>query len=545
MDINTSINMIDKRLQSAKAARAPWERLWQMVLDVMNPNYGQIYTEGWNQNQGQRGDRRIYDSQGVKGLNRLSLALHSLMFSPTQKFMKFTLKNKRRYENSDRMQRWLAYVDEDINTSVSTSNFHNKINESIGDLGSIGWFTHLLETYPQESDRYGDFIFRAIPFEQHYPIVGQDGTVESFIREFQMTAEHILGNPELEKIASTIVKLTDAAKNEPDKKFSIVHYVTPKTAIYQPIIKTHEYVSVYYFKEGKICLNHENGYFRGYEEKPFATMRWETIPGEDYPRSPAMAVLGDAQSLQQLAKHRLTSAALATKPPTWEIEEQMAHDPRILPGARNVFKRPDAFGFIEPRQRMDVAYLENQKLLDNVNDGFYLEDFQLPKDLPQMTAMEAGIRNAIRQSIFSPIIVRSAYEYVIPIGIRMFWIRYRAGYYDVPPVPFDEKEITYQMVGPLAMAQMQNDVVMSEGFIRSAAELAPVLPEYMAKIDGSKYATWRAERTNTSFFDFLRDDEETQEILQQQAMQSQIPEGAQALRNVADAGLKQRKAESV
>lgn len=542
MEIQKLIKKIDKRLEHAKEEKQHWNSIHQAVIDVLDPHFETVYGHNRWRNKGERGDRRIYDSRGVRGNIMLQHALHSLAYSPNQFFFRYTLKDKRKLTKNPRLQEWLAYVDEDINSEIQDSNFHPKISEGMQDYTTIGVLTHMLETYDLDHENYGNFIFRTFPFDQTYPIEGEDGTIQAVLREYCVPAFFLMEKNEFKQAVEANDKLKQKVEKEQDEPIEIVHYICPKNEYMQPALGIQEYVSFFYCKEDNYPLNMIGDRFKGYEEKPFGYGRWMTRSGQTWPRSPAMTVLGDAESLQALGKLRLQAAALAVLPPTWEVEGRMTDNPKLYPGGHNKMERPESLGFIEPRTRMDVAYTEGAYLANNVDDGFFVNDFQFPKDLPQMTAMEAGLRNAIKQSLFAPIIARSQYDHLKPLAIRMFWIRYRAGYYYRPPIPLRPNELDITVVSPLAKAQRQNEIILSEGYLRTAAELVQVLPEFALSIDGTRYAQWRADNTSSSFHNWLRSPDEVKAIMEQQQQQAMLQQMAPAIKDAAKGNLDLAKA---
>jgi hypothetical protein len=536
------IKRIDKRYDAVKTQRATWENLWQKVLDHADPHYTEIYHQGINYAHGMRGDRRIYDSSGTQGHETLTLALHSSMYPANQPFIQFTLKDQRILDQNPSMGRWLANVDKDINQAIQDSNFHDTIDQGMADYTAIGWFNHFLETYDMHERKFGDLIFKTNDFTNVFPISSRDGFVRTIILVEGIPIHQLAEYPEYEKAVKASDKLSEKLKKEEDEQIVLIHYIAPKDDRTPTLAKRMTYIHFVYTLEDKIPLNMQTDTtYRGFEELPFFNPRWRMRSNEPYPRSPGMAVLGDMQSMQKLAKMRLQAAGLQVNPPTYEIEGAMEGTPKILPNARNIFKRPDAFGYIEPRQRMDVGWVETEKLKANIDAGFHINDFRFPDNLPQMTAMEAGIRATINQTTYASILVRSGNSHVKPMANRMFWIRYRSGYIDPPPVAISPDQLDIINISPLARAQRKNDVIESESLLRSIGEMSPAFPGITNKIDSNKYIDWRVERTNTSFFDFIRTDEESDQMTQQQQVVNAVPEGARALKDFSTAQLNEAR----
>lgn len=536
------INKIFKRLEAGRRERSSWEYVWRRVKETLDPNFEEICFPKHYRGRSKTIDKRIYDSRPVHGNTTFQRALHSMMYPPNQNFIEYSVKNKEVIKKNPSLKRWLTEVSEDVNEVLHDSNFHPKIAEGMPDYTTIGSMCHIAETYDLIDDKYGDLIFKCFPYHQIFPFEGNDGSVHSLIRLYAMPIYQLAEIGEFEEAIQKNDKLKYKLENEQDETIEILHYICPASKDYVPVKRSMEYISAFFVYDDKYPLNMYNGLFRGYEEKPFGFARWLTRADSVWPNSAAMSVLGEAESLQALGKLRLQAAALAVDPPHWQMAGRMSGNPKLVPGAKNVYNQPDAVGYIEPRQRMDVAYTEGTYLAGNVDNGFHVNDFRFPHDLPQMTAMEAGIRNNQNQGILAPIVAQNEFEHLKPLAIRIFWIRYRADYYKRPPVDLKPSDLSITIHSPLSKAAYQNQVIQSEGLLRVAAEMSAVDPKYIMKINPTKYMEWRAERTDRSFFDFMNTDEEVEQAIQQQQIVSQIPEGTKAIENMAKAELAMSRA---
>lgn len=534
---------IKERLQVARTDKQFWEPIWQKVIELLDPNFDDIYNK--LRKGSERGDRRIYDSKGVRGLEVFVSGVHQRLFTPFTQFLEYTIKDQRRVRESKALQLWLADVSEIISDGIIASNFHAEIEPSLRALGTFGHYTQWLETYDPNDERYGEYIFMDLPVDQVFPIENRQGFVDTMIREWSRKAEHILNDPQFFNYLEQNQELRGNLDKERDKPFKLIQYITPVRPGFPMGFSRHEFANVILLEEKDQIINTVNGKLRGYQEQPFYVNRFSKRTGQTYSRSSGMSIIGETESLQQLAYWRLKAAGLATSPPVMIRRNNVTDDIKILPDHEIDVKHPDDITYLEPRSRMDVAQLESENIVQNIDRAYNVDAFAFPQDLKTMTATEAALISDSQQGQFSPMLSRMYHEHINPMSKRLFWIKFRAGEIPPPPVPLEPSELSVRVISPMAQAQNASEIVRAENFLRSVVEFAQIFPRMTQKIDPDEYVNFIAERSNKAFFSFLRSEEEVEEREQAIQAQQQLQQGAEAIKDLALAQNAQARTEDL
>ncbi len=531
--------------EKADTDRSRYKRDWEDIINVLAPIYGHVNTQ-YQSEPGRSSE--IFDSSPMQAKDEFVDSYHGAMFPMHTPHVQMTVRNDAIARAFPELVEWCAYVTSDITKTYRISNFSPKSRQVVDGLTCFGFGTMLLETYPFSDHRYGEYIFTSMPFNESFPIEGKEGFVDTHIREFYMSIDNILARADWHVPEGH--DLRAKAQSDPMKKVMIRHVIAPKKHDEQTVLKSMEYISIYYLVDGdNLILNGRNNVYEGYEELPIFCPRWESLPGDSVGRGPASNVIGDAMNAQVNKKNRLKAAQLQISPPLYEVKGQVTGRVAWQPAAINQVERPDALGAVQTGARMDIGLVEDEKLDRDIQNGFFQSQFKIPEDRPQMTAEEAVIRQGQGQSIFSSKIARQAYEWIYPQSKRMFWIRYRAGKYPPPPGldKITQEDFGFEIINPIAMNQRIWEVRASRTLLNDMAQYGEVFPDMLDHFDQDAYMAWRVERESSSMFSFLRGPEAIagiRERRQQQQMAAQLPDAMKSLKDASVAGVNVKKAQN-
>jgi hypothetical protein len=197
----------------------------------------------------------------------------------------------------------------------------------------------------------------------------------------------------------------------------------------------------------------------GYYDMPAFAPRWKKTNNSKWGHSPAMLALNDVLTLQQLVELILSAAEKAVDPVTLTTERGLLSDLNLGAGEISVVRSLDDIAPYESKARFDVSELQKEKLQDQVNRSFFVDQLQL-KQSPAMTAAEVYARMELMQRLLGPTLARLQNDFLDPLIQRTFNIMHRAG--QLPPMPENVKKskgkmkVTY--VSPLYRAQRADQV---------------------------------------------------------------------------------------
>lgn len=262
---------------------------------------------------------------------------------------------------------------------------------------------------------------------------GPDGYVDTFHNTYEYTVRQAAKKFTLEKLSK---KTQDAwkAKRFQDK-IKVVHIIRPRDTDPEKGrgAQNMPFASIYIEIDAKHLIKES-----GYHELPTFCARYSKRIGEKYGRSPAMRALPDVMELNALWELVTIGLEKNFDPPLGVYDDGTFGGGTIdtSAGAINVMnvssKLTGSKAPIQPLytvgQFQDVAVLI-ERLENTINDHFMIDRLLDTSNEREMTAREALIRQAIRQSSLRSVISRLLTELFDRLIARCFNIGLRKGRY--------------------------------------------------------------------------------------------------------------------
>ena len=460
-----------RRHERLKSERGIWDSHWQELAERIWPDRAQFTRKSLT--PGEKKTEKIFDATAALALTRFAAAMESMLTPRTAKWHRLRVGDEALNE-SPAVQRYLDQV-----TNIlfrvrysPMSNFASQAHEAYMSIGAFGTGGLLIEDILGVGIRY-----KSIDLANLYVCENRHGVIDTVHREFEYTARQAMQHFDPSRLPE---KIRTAAENNPEQKFQFVHCVMPGDEADERF----PFASYYCCLEDRSCV--EDG---GYRTFPYALGRYITTPGETYGRSPAMLVLPEIKTLNEMQKTILRAGHLATRPPLLLQED----------GALQAFDmRPDAlnFGGLDDRGTPLVAPLKTDVRLDwgmdmiearqrIINDAFLVTLFQILVDQPNMTATEAMLRAQEKGALLAPTMGRQQSELLGPQIERELDILARAGVLpEMPPELIEAGgDVEVEYVSPLNRAQRAEDGVAILRTFEAVAPLAQVDPSVMMAFD--------------------------------------------------------------
>ena len=546
------VTFLVRRHSDLKSQRANYNTQWQEIARYVWPDraiFTTIKTPGIKVND------YIFDGTAAMALPRFAAALESILTPRTSRWHKLKASCDKR-----KMRGWLAREDINDDDQVKTymedltdilfesrygpsGNFASQMNECYMSVGAFGPGVMYIPDSPGGVLRY-----KAISINEMYFIEDANYGIDTFHREYQLTARQVMqewgNNPD----ATVPDKVKSVIESRPDTIFKFVEVVMPRQDTgYGGADNKHMPFACY-----DVCLDSNDLVMEsGYATCPYMVGRHLTTPGTGvsnghvYGYSPAQLCLPDVKTLNELEKEDLRGTALRNLPPLLMNDSDVLQSFDMRPGALNS-------GGIDDQGRQMVIPLQiggdNRSYLEKsdqkrraINESFLVTLFQILVETPAMTATEALLRAQEKGQLLAPQL-RLYSEMIGPQIHRELDIMGRAGRLPKPPDIMVEAGMEYEIeyVSPLIQMQRAEEGVAINRTIESAGVIAQYDPSIIKRINFDRSMKHLAE-INGAPADMLNSDDEMIDIKQADAQQAQLanilaaaPVAAQTAKTLAE-----------
>ena len=160
-----------------------------------------------------------------------------------------------------------------------------------------------------------------------------------------------------------------------------------------------------------------------------------------------------------------------------------------------------------------------------------------------MTATEINTRVEIIRQMLGPLYGRLQSEFLLPLLDRCFGLALRSGVLGKPPQELWGANLSFKFISPMARSQRLNEVVATEQFIASLAQMAGADKTVLdvVNFDAAANVVGKGRGVPQSI---MRTDEEVQQLrderqkaMQEQQQQAMQQQAAQAMIGAAAKGL--------
>jgi hypothetical protein len=461
------VNAIHDRM---KNRRCNWESHWQEIAERVLPShavFNRKYLYG-----GEKRTQRIFDATSAFALTRFAAIMESLLTPHTQVWHRLKSPFEEVNANPD-VQRYFY----DANRVLfgmrysSAAGFIAASQEYYLSVGGFGTGAIFLQ---EVNTNYGvEYRYISVPLSELFIETDFSGRAKRVVREWERTADQIVREFDGRKGSTIGDDLRRAASKEPERKYTVLHYVGPADEHGGGGRQGFGYVSYYVLKDTGSTLSKG-----GYYSMPYIIGRYMTAPAEDYGRSPAMIVLPDIKMLNEMSRTNIRAAHRAAEPPLLTMEDgsltRISMQPNALIG-----------GGLDDQGRQRVVPMQtggdvglslemmNQRR-QMINDAFFITLFQILVETPRMTATEVIERAQEKSSLLSPIMGRQQHELLGPLIDRELDIAERSG--ALPEMPAELRDAGGQFVieyeSPLTRMQQAEEV---SGIMRTLETVLPVM----------------------------------------------------------------------
>ncbi len=544
------------RLLGMRVNRYSWWTHWRELADYFLPRrYKWIITP----NQMSRGspiNQHIIDNTGTFAARNLASGLLSGKSSPTRPWLKLKI-NRIDTTQTSPTALWLAECERLMYLVFAESNFYNSMAQFYYDLVIFGTGVVII---------YEDFnnvinCYNPCAGEYYVDINGAYRPVILY-REFTMTISAVVNEFGLDNCSPTVQRMykeRDGANRT--REIIVAHAIEPNDDGKNFGIPKRFAFRECYWEWGGSTSPQSGSEMppaflrkRGYNEQPFAVVRWDLVSNDPYGRSPAMDGLGDQKQLQLETKRKAQAIDKMVNPPL-VADVQLKNQPAsLLPGGITYVS-----GFAQTGKaaiasvydtKFDVGAITEDlaEVRERLNRVFFNDLFQTISQYEtrsNVTATEIDARRAEAMIMIGPVLERIDNEGLKPIVERVFAMMARAGIFPPAPPEIAGANINIEFISMLATAQQASAAGGIERLLGLAGNLAGVDPSVMDNIDIDyaldKYGYLLGNdpkiiRSPEQLAQIRADRKRQEQSMQQAAMAEQLAQGAKTLSETDTSG---------
>jgi hypothetical protein len=476
------LHLFDQRHAALGDWRNRWEQLSQYILPAQR-----TFTS--TASLGQRRDEQlIYDSTALEANERLATRMHEALTSPATQWFKLRFATPEANED-DTAREWLEECERRIRDALRVSNFDMTMGQFYLDLGALG--TAIIDASERRPDeaRFSGFVFRNYHLGGVAVAEGADGSVESVMWRFDMTAEQWCDQfrddaPEKAKAY--------CAEGKPDTVLPalLCRYPrrdAPAEGVLLP--KERPWAETWLCMPSRELVRDDGTY-----EKAVFVGRWRKRSSDIMGYGPGERALPTIRTINEAERLELAAWAKKIDPPIKTTANNVIGDLDIKAKGLTVLRKMDdtAQWDIEPDIQHHMIELEDKRY--QVREIFRYHSLELPprEQVGEMTAYEVAKRVEQVYRALGPTIVQLQADVLNPLIRRCFGIMLRRGAFPALPGMLNAS-LRIDYVGAMALAQRAVEIEAIDRFVADALALAQSgVPEATDLIDMDKAQRYKA-----------------------------------------------------
>ncbi len=473
-EMRDRVKFLNSRQAELLTARSEYEDSWRNVCDYIYPQRGRLKGVLTGRNASDK--IKSISRTATSALNTLRSGLHTGLASPSQSWFKLECSDKDLMKYGP-VRDYTSGIEKTLFHFYSMSNFYRCLHVHYGELGGFG-----IGTLGFMAHSTNGFYCYPVTVGTYVGDVNHEDKVDTFIREFAMSARQMAQKFGEENLSE---KVKSALRTSPDKKFVIVHSVTPRED-YDP--RKVDYLNMpfesLYYEKGNESQILSVG---GYRTFPFLVSRWDVLGNSFYGEGPGMQALPDSRMLNEMCKSRMQAVHLALRPPM-RVPSQYSKRLNLLPGGQNEVSQNEADSIkplyeIRPDINAVTALIEEVK--NDIKEIFYVDLFKMLANDHRSgtTAYEIAERNAEKLVLLGPVVERLQHELLSPAIERGIDILYELGAIPPGPPELEGKELKIEYISTLAQAQRRTAAQSVTEALEFVARGSQIFPEMRHKID--------------------------------------------------------------
>lgn len=519
-----------------------FDTLWQDIFNYMLPRKSQILEK--KTPSAEEYANRIHNNTAGDANIVLASGLVTNTTPATERWAVFDApwQLKARNGGSPEAEKWFAEVSEITMSVIAGTNFYSEIHEFHLERNPGG--TAMLYI---EEGKDTPVVFKTIPLGTYTFALNEEGTLDTVMREFELTARQAVQKFGLANLGDK-VKAAYESNTGKDKKFCFLHTVEPneerEPGQYDGGNKP--FKSCYDSLEDKMAV--QEG---GYDEMPYVISRFLLWPGEIWGYGPGIDALPIVRQVNEMEKNMDVLGETAAFPRIL-VPSNMYGTINYAPGTETPMDE-SAGQFGQPREWLTGGRYDIGKDRIEIKDKairkiFHNELFQMLGQMEpgRLTAYEVMQRVSEKLELFVPVFQRFTKECLEPALLRTFGILFRAGFYPEPPIEVLEPvgadvsgapvynlvkpKVSFQSKMALAIKALENRSFVE--FMQIMEPIAQIKPEVLDAVNFDRAVPDIARNLGLPTR-WETTEEEMQAIKQSRAQAQQMAQAAEMMESMS------------
>lgn len=478
MQTQQIVDEILHRLPQLESYRSPYESAWREIDERVNP----LGQGGFNSvSPGAVRGLDILDHTASLGLDRFTAAYTGMIIPRGERYHQLATTSSA-LNDVPAVQAWLELANDRLFAMryAPSAGFDPEANMNIRSLGSYGSAPFWIDHWPGRGLYYKTFHLSEIYVDEDFR-----GRIDTVYRKFQITARQAT---QMFAFDTLPPKMREAVeKDKMDQQFWLLHVVRPRKnrdpqrLDFRRLAWESRYVSI----EDKVQIRES-----GYSSMPMAFSRYVTAPRERYGRSPAMQVLGNIRTTNEMMRTLLRAGHKAVDPPLLLPEDGVLTQLQTKPGGLNVggmgFDGTPRVGVMPQGNNFPIGMelLNNER--EPIRDAFLEKVWSLVLERrDRMTATEVLELTRMQGMLLAPMASRQETEWLGPQIERELDIGLQVGF--IPPMPREmiEEGASVRAVydNPLSRAAKAEEAIGFGRWVEMLAPIASFAPDVYDVID--------------------------------------------------------------
>jgi hypothetical protein len=479
----TDLEKYRKRHKALLLNRSYWEPIWKDLCSYVLPQYGKALYPGF-EGRPRLGNENMVTSWPTMAARVTAAGLQSGMTSKARQWWRASLPDTD-MAKYPRFREWLDEITFRMTYVMGQSNFYEGTYGVWGQAPTYGTgVTVFLEDFND--------VIRAHTLTIGEYALASDFTMRNntLYRTFWLRGWELVDRFGKKNVSRNVRDAYD--RNDTEQWYKVIHIIEPNDDRIKMSgsNKNMPYRSVYY----EDAATEDDGVLevKGFEEKPFATFRWEVAGRDDYGFGPGWVVLPDCKELHATIRDRGVGIEKSVNPPLQAHIQDMDRMVNAAPGGLSFYSNLQSgnAGKISPLYEvapdLNGIQLSITELRELVDQAYYKDLFLAlmarSGGSAEKTAREVVEIQQEKLLMLSPALER-ADEYLNDAINRIFGIMMRGGLLPPPPPDLQGQEITIEYVSILAQAQQMIESSKIEQGAAFIAQLAGMYPEVADILD--------------------------------------------------------------
>lgn len=471
----------ERRRSALEKERSSFISHWKEMSEYIQPRRGRFFVQ--DRNKGDRRHNKIINSSATQALKISRAGLMSGVMSPSRPWFDLAPYDSDLTEVAA-VRVWLEEVRRRMLIIFNGSNLYNMAPVMFSELVLFG--TGAMSHVDDD-----ETVARFYTHPAGSYLIGQNERYEvnTFVREFDMTVEQLVGEFGLDNVSDEVKRAYD--KGDYDHWHTVVQYIgdNPNSSSLSVANTDMPIISVYYEKgerdDDKLLRT------SGFNEFPVYVPRWD-LAGEDIygTDSPGMVALGDVKQLQMEERRKAQAIDKMVNPPLRGPASLRNVPVSSLPGGLTLYdsdvSREGLSPIYQVEPRINELQMDIHAIERRIGEAFFTDLFfaiSQMEGIQPRNQLELTQRNQERLLQLGPVLERLHSEFLNKLINRTFNQMVRKDLLPPPPEELAGSEIEVQFVSTLAMAQRSAAVSAIDDMGMFVGQLAQLNPDVLDKID--------------------------------------------------------------